>query len=461
MGEVARHWLLGSALASGVLAAAPWVAPPAGAETLAETLATAYATSPRLDARRRELGAVDEQIGIACGGYRPQLFARGSAAYVDLRTEAVNNVTRNENNKSGTVSIGVEQNLYQGGGTMAAVQSASSQVERAQAVLDFSGQDLLVDAATVYSNVRRDRQVLLSSEGNVAGFEQQLEATQKRLNVGEATRTDLNQAQGRLAQAQAELSQARANLDSSIGSFMAVVGVAPGALEPAGPPDSLPASLDEALALVDNNPEVVAAQARLAQAEAEIDVARANLLPSLDAEASLSYEQDPDFITDNQREGRIGLFLTVPLYQGGGEYAAVRQQRQVRLQRQQELAETRRTVADRINLSYQSYVAAGQRIERFHEQIAAAELALDGVKREVQIGTRLIVDILNAQQELFGAQVNLERAIRDRVVGGYDLLGAIGELTPVRLGLDPAVHDVRVAAAVPGCRFFDIGTSIE
>ena len=462
MQSFTRHLLLASALAGGVLAAAlPGPDGSAGAQSLAEALATAYGTNPGLDSSRRAVLAGDEEVAIACGGYRPSLIARGSTEALAFDSEFSNNTSNSDSVLSNEVALGLEQNVYRGGGTVAQVRGARSFLETQRAVLDNSRQQLFVDTITAYANVLRDETVRESAEANVGRFEQQLDATDRRLRVGEATRTDRSQALARLALAQAELSQAVANLETSRGNFLAVVGVPPATLETIGPPEALPATLDEAMALVDENPAVRAAAARLAQVEANIDAAGAQLLPRVDLRGEVAYQHEPSPVVDNNSEARFGVFVQVPLYQGGAEYAQVRQQRQLEMQRRQELNDARRQVGDEINRAYRQYQASGERVERFQEQVAAETQALDGVIREVQVGTRLIVDILDQQQALFVAEVNLERAVRDRVVAGYEYLAAIGDLSPTRLEVDTGEADARLARVGGDCRLFDIGRSID
>ncbi len=209
----------------------------ASAQSLAEALATFYSTNPGLDANCRALLASDEEVAFACSGYRPSLFGGGMPAEAVLRHRVQQRQGHDSDDVfSNELALGVEQNLYRGGGTVAEVKSARSLVETQRATLDNARQNLFVDTITAYANVRRDETVLQSAEANVGRFEQQLDATDKRLRVGEATRTDRSQAEARIALARAQLSEAVANLETSRGNFLAVVGVPPATLETIGPP---------------------------------------------------------------------------------------------------------------------------------------------------------------------------------------------------------------------------------
>lgn len=452
-----RAFLCAAALLA--LPAAAAFAPDAAARGLRDVLATTYLTSPRLDGSFRQLRAVEENIAIACGGYRPSLIVQGTSGYTDFSFEQ-GQQDRSDNLQTSEISLSLEQNIYRGGRTDASVRSARHQTEREKAVFDFTASDLLFDGVTVYANLLRDQKVLDAAGGNVTRLEEQLVATGKRRRVGEATRTDSSQAEARLAQARADLAQAQANYQGSVADFRAVVGEAPVDLEAVEP--TVPAeTLERALELVDNNYEVVAAIAQVARADADIDASTADLLPRLDAVAALEYSDDPTVLIDRQRDARVQLQLRVPLYQGGGEHAAVRQSKQVRIQRRNQLENLRRDVTDRITRGFRQWQAAEWRVQQLTLQVEANRAALDGVEREVVGGTRLILDELDAQQELFNSQVALESALRDRVVNAYSVLAETGQLTPQALNLEGTGDDMRGRImASTNCRILDIGTGI-
>ncbi|MEZ5823292.1 MAG: TolC family outer membrane protein [Geminicoccaceae bacterium] len=454
----ARHACMcaGALLALSAQAA---FAPKAAAKNLEEVLATTYLTSPRLDGSFRQLRAVEENIAIACGGYRPSLVVNGSAGYTDFTFER-RREDESDTLQSNELSLSLEQNIYRGGRTEASVRSARHQIERQKAIFDVATSNLLLDGVTVYANLLRDQKVLDAAGNNVIRLEEQLVATGKRRKVGEATRTDTSQAEARLAQARADLALAQANYDGSIADYRLIVGEAPvglEAIEPPVPSDSLESALD----LVDNNYEVIAAIAQVARADADIDTSSADLLPRLDAVAQLVYSDDPTVLIDRQRDARVRLQLSVPLYQGGSEHAAVRQFKQIRIQRRNELENLRREVTDRVTRSFRQWQAAQGRVQQLTLQVEANRAALDGVEREVIGGTRLILDELDAQQELFNSQVALERALSDRVINAYGVLAATGQLTPQGLNLEGVSEDIRGRImASTGCRILDFGTGI-
>ncbi|MBL8674380.1 MAG: TolC family protein, partial [Rhodospirillales bacterium] len=133
--------------------------------------------------------------------------------------------------------------------------------------------------------------------------------------------------------------------------------------------------------------------------------------------------------------------VTVPLYQGGGEYSRVRAAKQTYGQRQVELDGARRQSAEAAIRAYRTYDAARALVDSIGAQVRAAQVALDGVRQEAQVGSRTTLDVLNAEQELIDAQVQLVAARRGLVIGHYQVLAEVGQLTARQLKLPVELYD--------------------
>ena len=402
-------------------------------QTLQDALQSTYATNPQITGARAELRVVEEELPQARGGYLPDVGAFAQGTYNDI-----NSSVRADRLRTGEVGVRLRQNLYAGGGTAADVRSATSQIDAQRNILDDTEQGTLLNTVEVFTAVLREQKILDASKGNVERLTTQLDQTERRFGVGEATRTDLAQAQARLIGAQADQRQARANLVNAAAAYGRIVGETPGVLVPPPLPNVLPTSLDEALAFVEANPAVQAANARLAQTEAQARGALAQLLPSLDLEGEASYVDEPSIFTDWQRTASIGLQLNVPLYQRGVARSQLRQAREQVSQRREELASARRQTTEQVVGSFEDVTAANERVAFFDRQVEAYGRALDAVKREAAIGNRPTIDVLNAEQDLFSAQVELQRAIREQTVAAYTLKRLFGEFGGADLGLDTA-----------------------
>ncbi|MFO1074085.1 MAG: TolC family outer membrane protein [Geminicoccaceae bacterium] len=408
---------------------------PAVAVTLEDAMVTTYLTSSRLESGRDQLRQTDELVPQALSGYRPNLFLNGSVEAVQgtVNTDSTGVISNNRSGKATTVQL--RQNIYAGGGTQAAVSRAEHQVTAERARLLGLEQQVLLDAVDAYTAVYRDQEVLALALNNEQRLQRQLEATRDRFQVGEVARTDVAQAEARLARARADVETAKADLAASRALYRRVVGEEPRSLVQPLTLHALPSSSEEAEALAANSPDVLAATFALYAARDDVDVNFSTLLPSVDLQAEAGYADQPTATTSWSRSAAVGVNVSIPLYQGGADYSRVRQSRQLVRQRRSELETTHRSVQEVVSASWERLLAATAAIEAFKSEVRANRIALEGVQQEALVGSRTVLDVLDAQQELFTSQVNLVRAQREEVVASYQLKLAVGQLTVSQLNL--------------------------
>lgn len=424
-------WLLGAVAAE--------------AEPLADVLAKVYLASPRLEAGRAELRAADESLPLTRAGRRPQLSTRTSASLNLVQTESTRTALQTAHQ-----SLDLTQPVYDGGKTGAALSQAEAQVRAARARLLDLEQEVLLEAVAAYVAVARDEAVLVLARGNEARLQAQLEAVLDRERLGALTKTDIAQAKARLALAVAKRIAAEGDLRVATAEYRRIVGEPPGQLQLPPPPADLPASLAAAQEGLAANPRLQAAEFELAAARDEVAVAQAGLKPRLTLNGTLGYTNEPSTLLDQETTAGIGATLTIPLFQGGGEYARVRQSKERVAQRRYGIDATRRAAEAEIAAAWEDLQAAEAGIRAVQAQVDAAGFALEGVRQEALVGAREVVDVLDAEQELFAAEVALVEVEAARTLAGYRLLAAIGRLTARDLYLpvvyyDPEAHyrDVR------------------
>jgi outer membrane protein len=442
----------------------------ARADTLEWALVQAYQNNPSLNAQRAALRATDENVPQALSGYRPKLSVTGSGGYNYFRQlNKVVNQTVFPNGVSytslgedlGTRQFGATatQTLYNGFQTANRTRQAESQVAGARETLRVTEQQVLLDAATAYMNLLRDQAILDLNRRNVEVLTEQLKQTRDRFNVGEVTRTDVAQAESRLAAGRSALLGAQSNYVTSQANYRRVIGVDPGRLDPGTPVDRLsPATLPHAITSGETqSPSVLAAMYGVDIAELAVKISEGALYPNLGLTAS--YTQSYDTQPQQPRLTNISILgqLTVPIYQGGAEYSAIRQNKETLGQQRLNLDVNRDQARATVVQSWGQLDAAKAQIEATTAQVNAAEIALNGVREEARVGQRTTLDVLNAQQELVNARVALVTAQHDRVVASYTLLAAVGGLSMQRLGLnvmiyDPQVHYQQVRDAWIGVR---------
>jgi outer membrane protein len=442
----------------------------ARADTLAEAMAAAYLGNPVLQGERARQRATDEQVPQALSGWRPTVTLRGDGGFEWGRSTVERPVgpppadititdTSSSDNTPARFAIGLSQPIFRGFRTVSETERAEANVAAGQQILLAVEQEVLLDATAAYMDVVRFREVVTLRQRNVEALGEQLRGADARFSVGEITRTDVEQARARLSLAQAELAVARANLAASAATYVRVVGHAPGTLSYPQISPLIPASLDEALALANRlSPEILAAAFNAEAARHQIDFVQADLLPrvSLEAEFRATHEPSPGVL--RSQSGSVLGVLQVPLYQAGRVSSQVREAKQVASQRRIQIIEAGRAVREAVVSTWNVFVSSAETIESLQAQVAANELALEGVTQEALVGTRTTLDVLDAEQELVQSQVALVNARRDRVVAAYQLIAATGRLTAPNLRLSVPYYDPGRHYQDTRGRFFGVTT---
>lgn len=419
----------------------------ASAQTLEQALVAAYGSNATLNAQRAATRAADENVPRALSGYRPTIEGAAGVTRnsVGVITAGPTGTTTNQVLNQSMVSITINQNLYNGFRTGNNTRAAEAQVRQSREILRQTEQQVLLDAATAHMNVLRDEALLQLQQQNLQALGAQLKAARDRFTVGEVTRTDTALAEAAEAGGRSSLIQSQSALSSSRAVYRQVIGLQPGKLSPGRPVDPLlPHSFDTAVTeATEKHPAVVAAQYAIDYAALQVKVSEGALLPSVNAQGVLARNNNPQIGTTRQTEASVGLNATVPIYQGGGEYAAVRQAKEVLGQTRIQMDVTREQVRALIIQFWSQLQAAKASIQASQTQVNAQKIALNGITEEYKVGQRTITDVLNAQAQLVQAQSNLVNSQRDRVVASYAVLGAIGHLDVSTLDLQIVTYDPR------------------
>jgi len=407
------------------------------AQTLEQALVNAYFANPTINAQRAAVRVTDELVPQALSGYRPKVFGNAQADVDRSRTQTSTATVNGPNNYPRGYGVTAQQNIFNGFQTGNLVRSAESQVLAARETLRNTEQNVLLSAVTAYMNVIRDTAIVQLQQQNVQALNEQFRATNDRFQVGELTRTDVAQAQARLRAAESQLSVAQANLNASRAVYRRDIGTEPGQLKPPAPYEKLKfASLDAAIAQAfGDHPAIQATRHGVDTAQLQVKVAEGALLPTLNLEAGVQRFSDPSVTVYNNLDMSAGLRLSVPLYQGGAEYSRIRQAKELTGQRKLESDVIRDQVRAAVIQSWGLVSASRFQVQAAQAQVAAAEIALNGVRQEYGVGQRTLLDVLNAQAELVNARSALITAQRDRVVASYSLLSSVGRLSIVHLKL--------------------------
>ena len=431
-----------------------------GIRTLQQALGAAYSNNPTLTAARAGLRATDETVPAAISSWRPQVIISGTGggAY-GTTTSTFGASTQNsvfgpqttpggQNTSSSQRPLyaftgTVTQPIYRGGRTVAGINRAENQVMSARAQLQVTEQQVFSDTINAYVGVISNGQVLQLDANNEQVLQKQLQATNDRFRVGEITRTDVAQAEAALAQATATREAQEGTLQTSRANFQRETGELPDNLiEPQ--PLQLPGHGEQDIVrLADaNNPNVIEALFNVAAAREAFNLAYSALMPNLSVQAQAFYTNQQQQIGLNAQGETIIGTLTIPIFQGGAEYSAIRQARQQEQQAIKSLDDQRRAATQQAISAFQNYVSAKATIVSNRAAIRANEIALEGVQREAIVGSRTTLDVLNAEQALLNSRVTLVQSLANFVNQSYAVANATGRLTAYDLNLAVPLYDV-------------------
>lgn len=414
---------------------------PAMAQTLSEALANAYTTNPTLRAARAGLRGVNEGVPQALSNWRPVVTVAASVG--KQQTDQTLTFFNNKAVSTPTAgSLTVTQPIYRGGRTIAETLAAENDVRSRRLDLVSVEQTVLLNGIQAYMDVWRDQSVVILNTNNERVIRRQLEATQDRFTVGEVTRTDVAQANTRLATATAQRIASEGSLASNKAVFQEVTGLQPRELSAPRLTAKLPTSLEDTIALATaRNPGVLAATYAEKAARNRVREVLGELFPDVQLRASASRSDDTTQKDSTVEQVSILAEVRIPLYQQGAVTSRVRQAKQITSQRRVQIEERRRQAEREAVSAWESLLTARAQIVSFESGVSSAEIALEGVTQENLVGARTILDILDAEQELLDSQVNLVRSQRDEVVTSFQVMAAIGRLTAPDLGLAVAVYD--------------------
>lgn len=432
-------------------------APTGVPRTLVDALATTYSNQPALLAARARLRATDETVPIALAGWRPTVSLAGTAGYGDgvSRSYSANasnpfsptgrglNTTTQTVRDFATAQATVTQNIYTGGRTQANINRSQNQVKAERATLLSQEQSSFLNTVTAYIGVIQSRQLLELNTNNEQVLARQLQATNDRYRVGEITRTDVAQAEAALAGARSNRETAYGNLQTARGTFQQIVGYpAPDDLvEPQ--PLALPvkSQLEATTLASSNNPTVLTAVFNDAAAKDAVDAAFGALMPQVSLQGQSFHQLNNGSRNSSSTGYQVTANLSVPVYQGGAEYASVRQARQQQQQSERAVDDARRTAVQTAVQAWETLASARAAAQSTRAQIRANEIALEGVVREAIVGSRTTLDVLNAQQTLLNSRTSLVQNLSQLVTASYQVAAAIGRLTARDLQLPVPIYD--------------------
>ena len=436
-----------SGLFAAFLAAAI-VALPGFGQTLPEALQQAYENNPQLEAQRTTTKIAQERLKEAKAQKRSQVSLSGSVGFESIDSTSSNPFSSAllGDRPSANAQLQATKPIYTGGQINAGIRQARAGVEAANEQLSSAEQDLFLQTVTAYVDVLRDRETVRIRRNNVGVLEEQVRAAKDRFEVGEITRTDVSLSEARLEGAKANFAGAEAQLEASIAAYVFLIGDVPGDLALPPPVPALPTSIEQAVEIaLEQSPDINAARFAERAASEAINRAYGQLKPQVSIVGTASAQETFNYedFQAGTRDTSVGAFAraSIPLFEGGLIQSQVRSAKLERSRAQSQIDAAERQVRAQVAQAYYRYQAALKAIEASVRQEEAAELAYEGAKEELAVGIRTTLAVLDQEQELFEARLNVVRAERDAYVAGHQLLRAMGALSLERLSISAEPYD--------------------
>jgi len=431
-------------------------------ETIESALEAAYLNNTELAAAVRQLNQMDENIVQAKAGYRPNVSLKteisGSQTTFsgDSKNRGLSTTSKQETLPTASGSLQLDQNLYAGGATTAQLRGAENSVKAERAKLLATQQSIFFQVIQTYLNILTKLSELELHEGNYKLLKKTLDAAKDKFMVGEETRTSVAQAEAQLADAAAQLETTEAELDSLKATFQRLTGRMPRKVIKPSRITTLPKSLQEAKQLVlENNPGIIQAKFSEAAAQYEVERIKGGLLPSLDFQTSTTYTHsnsetrirgnDIGNLRDKQTNLAAKITLSVPIYERGNIRSQKRKAHEAAAERRIAIETARRQEIEQLIQRWENFVAATANLVNFKKQIDANTVSLNGTQEELKVGTKILLDVLNAQRALLSSQLNLVRAENTYFTESFRILASTGRLTAKQMKLkvnyyEPSVH---------------------
>ncbi|MEP6343532.1 MAG: TolC family outer membrane protein [Maricaulaceae bacterium] len=419
----------------------------ASADSLKDALASAYSNSPRLQAERARLRETDETYIQARSQSRPTITLAGTAAGSAVRTPQfsfLGPVEEQTETITGTpvqAQLEILQPIYQGGRLRAQRQQALSSILAARENLRSAEQNALLEAATAYADVIRDEAITRIRRNDVRVLARQREAAQITFDVGQGTRTDMAQADSRLAASNIGLASADAQLEVSRAAFRRAIGRAPVDLQPI-PSVVIPNSVEEAIGVsLEKNPDLRAAYHNRSAIGRNIDIARSSTKPSVSLSATAASQREQILGFGQADAFTITAQVSVPLFSAGFNQSRIRQATEVKTRLGYEIEQAELEIIEAVTQLWAQFSAAQSILISSDVQVEAAKLAFEGVTLEQEVGTRTMLDVLDAEQEVLNAEINHLNAQRDLDVAIFQMLTMMGTFTAESLSLTIDAYD--------------------
>jgi adhesin transport system outer membrane protein len=406
----------------------------ARATTIEDSIQAALASNPEVGVVAADREAIEQELRQARAEYLPSIDLRGAAGpeYTD---SPVTRRQRDGNDGSETLlrlesQLTLTQMLFDGFATQSEVQRQIARMDSASYRVEEAAEFIALDAVEAHLDVLRNQALVELARENVEQHQRILGQVRQLEGRGAGSIGDVRQAESRLAEAQNALAVALGNLRDAEAFYMAVVGIAPADLEEGPVPIvAVPESPEAAAALASvSSPTVQIANADVSVAEAELRGARAGYYPNLDLELGAAAGDNLDGLEGRDVSAQALVVLRYNLFRGGADIAREREAFLRIKEARQSLRVAQRDAEQEARVAYNALLTARARLEALRDGVEAQRATRDIYAQQFDLGQRGLLDLLDAENELFIDRTNLVTATFTETFAVYRVLAVIGML---------------------------------
>ena len=419
----------------------------ASAEQFSSALEKMLQAHPQIQQQLKNIIGQQHQYKVSYQDYRPEISANIGIS----RTDNDGSSASSSDFTSKTASINISQNIFNSGATIAAVEAGKVAIKLAEYNYSIAEQQLLLGAINAYIRYFRQKEILRVQKKNILRLERALEATLERQSVGAVTRTDTAQAKARLARANADYTSANNNLASAQAEFIRFFHEeASDALEKPAFLLSIDVfSFDSLWENVQkNNTQIILAKTMLDDIKLQKTIRSTGFLPTLDANLTLQKQHSTNTLQrGTTNSAQLGLTLNIPLYSQGVEHDALKAFDAAYQAAQRSIDNLERDLKSNLLTELANLNSAKAQIIANKEALEATKIALTGVQEEQIAGTRTVLDLLDAEQELLEAEVSFITSQYDVMLAKYQIANIMSNITPQALDINsPYIASINTKA---------------
>ena len=403
------------------------------ADTLFDSLNSAYLNNSKLNAERAKMRASKEEKREAVSEFLPSVIIEGYVSQQDNTGGTVSNYEPSEQ------AITVEQKIFRGGSGIANYEKKKQGQLIGEFRLKKIEQEILLEAAKAHADLLLNMKKVDINLLNIELLERQVETDQNRLEKGEISLTDLAQSEASLAGARAQLIAAQNDLITSKANFQKVIGKKStnNIQEIKEPNLNLPESLAAASSISNSeNPDLQISHLEYKQAKLDVIIAGSDFSPSATLSYKIAEQDDFSSSVQDRTQQTVKATATWPLFSGGSHIFNLRKVQEIRNQKELLYEDNKKKIETDVANFWSSYQSSKSVLDSIRSQVRAAEIASEGITLEYESGTgRSTLEVIQSRSILLNSRINLATSERNFFISQFELMSAIGRLTAKQLNL--------------------------